>query len=47
MRRDATRDEIESLPHVVDDVPYIVWAALLAGAAERFTFYAITAPWRM
>ncbi|PLB55687.1 oligopeptide transporter [Aspergillus steynii IBT 23096] len=45
-RRDATEDEIKTLPHVVDSVPFIVWVALVAGASERFTFYAISAPWQ-
>lgn len=45
-RREATLVEIESLPHVVDSVPFIVWVALVAGAAERFTFYAVSTPWR-
>lgn len=45
-RREATEDELKNLPRVVDEVPSVVWIALLAGAAERFTFYAISAPWR-
>lgn len=45
-RRDATEDEIKTLPHVVDSIPLVVWIALVAGALERFTYYAVTAPWR-
>lgn len=46
-QRKATQDEIETLPHVVDSIPAVVWVALVAGAAERFTFYAVSTPWRM
>jgi len=42
-----TEDEVKNLRHVVDDIPGIVWIAAFVGAAERFTFYGITAPWRM
>ena len=45
-RRDATAEEIETLPHVADSLPLIVWVALVAGGAERFTYYAYSAPWR-
>ena len=45
-RRDATEEEIRSLPHVVDKIPVTVWVAESIGAAERFTYYGITAPWR-
>lgn len=45
-KRDATEDEIKNLPHVVDSLPFIVWIALVASGAERFTFYAVTTPWR-
>ncbi|KMU78476.1 peptide transport protein PTR2 [Coccidioides immitis RMSCC 3703] len=44
-KREATEDEVENLRHVVDTVPGVVWVALVAAAAERFTFYAVTAPW--
>jgi len=44
--REATAEEIETLPHVIDAIPFLVWVALAAGAADRFTFYAIAAPWR-
>lgn len=45
-RRDATEEEIKELRHVVDSVPLAVWVALVANATERFTFYAVTTPWR-
>ena len=45
-RREATNEEIKHLPHVVDSLPTVVWIALVAGAADRFTYYAVTTPWR-
>jgi POT family proton-dependent oligopeptide transporter len=45
-RREAMEDDIKTLRHVVDYIPRRVWIAALVGAAERFTFYGITAPWR-
>ena len=45
-RRDASDHECQTLPHVVDEIPTTVWIAALIGAAERFTYYGITAPWR-
>ncbi|KAM5485498.1 peptide transporter ptr2 [Microsporum canis] len=45
-KREATEDEIVNLQHVVDSVPAVVWVALVAAAAERFTFYAATTPWQ-
>ena len=44
--RDATEEEIESLPHVTDRVPVAAWVVVLAGAAERSTYFGIIAPWR-
>ncbi|DAA72886.1 TPA_exp: hypothetical protein A8136_5330 [Trichophyton benhamiae CBS 112371] len=44
-KREATQDEVANLQHVADSVPAVVWVALVAGAAERFTFYAATTPW--
>jgi POT family proton-dependent oligopeptide transporter len=44
--RDATEEEIETLRHVIDHIPKAVWVVAFAGAAERFTYYAVTAPWR-
>jgi len=45
-RRDLTAEEVKTLPHVADSLPLIVLVALVAGGAERFTYYAYTAPWR-
>lgn len=45
-RHEATEEEVKELRHVVDSVPFIVWVALVANATERFTFYAVTTPWR-
>lgn len=45
-RREATETEIKELRHVVDSIPLVVWIALVASAAERFTFYAVSTPWR-
>lgn len=45
-RRNATPEEIKTLPKVVDSLSFNVWIALLASAAERFSFYAVTTPWR-
>jgi hypothetical protein len=45
-RRDATQAEVDSLPHVADKVPFAAWAVILAGAAERFTYFGIISPWR-
>lgn len=44
--RDATEEEIKILPHVVDRIPFAAWAVILAGAAERFTYFGVIAPWR-
>ncbi|PGH27485.1 hypothetical protein AJ80_00725 [Polytolypa hystricis UAMH7299] len=44
--RDATSDEIEKLPHVIDHVPLPAWTAALIGAAERFGYYSIVAIWQ-
>ncbi|KAF2720992.1 peptide transporter PTR2-A [Polychaeton citri CBS 116435] len=45
-RREATEDEVKNLRHVVDSIPNSVWIALTIGSAERFTFYAVSAPWQ-
>lgn len=42
-RRDATEDDVKTLPHIVDPIPLAVWIALVAGALEGFTYYAVTA----
>jgi len=44
--RDATEEEIRTLPRVVDRIPLAAWAAALVGAAERFSYYAIVTIWR-
>lgn len=44
--RDATEDEMRTLPRVVDRIPLAAWAAALIGAAERFSYYAIISIWR-
>jgi len=44
--RDATQQEIDSLPHVADKLPFAAWAVILAGAFERFTYFGLIAPWR-
>jgi POT family proton-dependent oligopeptide transporter len=45
--RDATEENISKYLLGVDKIPLAVWMVALAGAAERFSFYATTAPWRM
>jgi hypothetical protein len=44
--RDATEEEIETFQHVVDRVPWAAWIVIFAGAAERFTYFGVLAPWR-
>ncbi len=44
--RDATEEEIRSLPRIVDKVPFSAWAAALIGSAERFSYYAVLSIWR-
>ncbi|KAI1908922.1 peptide transporter ptr2 [Ophidiomyces ophidiicola] len=44
--RDATEEEIKTLPHVIDRIPFAAWAVIFAGAAERFTYYGVIAPWQ-
>ena len=45
--RDATEEEISMYLPGIDRIPLAVWIVALAGAAERFSFYAATVPWRM
>ncbi|EMD85234.1 hypothetical protein COCC4DRAFT_76455 [Bipolaris maydis ATCC 48331] len=45
-RRDATEAEIRDLPHIVDSVPFVAWAAALIGAAERFGYYSTVITWQ-
>lgn len=44
--REPTNEEIEHLRHVIDEIPRKVWVALFVSGAERFTYYAISTPWR-
>lgn len=44
--RDATEEEIKTLRHVSDGIPVSAWIVILAGAAERATYFGIIAPWR-
>lgn len=44
--RDATEDEIRTLPRVVDKIPLAAWAAAFVGSAERFSYYCIISIWR-
>ena len=46
-RRNATEEEMATLRHVADRLPLAVWLVIFGGAAERFTYYALTTPWRM
>lgn len=45
--RDATEEETKTLRHVNDRVPVAAWIVILAGAAERATYFGVIAPWRM
>ncbi|KAM3086336.1 peptide transporter ptr2 [Clarireedia jacksonii] len=45
-RQDATEEEILRCRHLPDQLRAAVRIALLVGAAERFAFYCITAPWQ-
>lgn len=45
--RDATDEEIQTFRHVNDTIPLAAWIVILAGAAERATYFGIIAPWRM
>jgi len=44
--REATEDELQTLPRIVDKIPLAVWAATFVGATERFSYYAALAIWR-
>ncbi|KAK7420418.1 peptide transporter ptr2 [Neonectria magnoliae] len=39
-QRDATEEEIKSLPHIIDKLPPAAWAAALIGASERLIRWA-------
>ncbi|KAL8912569.1 MAG: hypothetical protein Q9171_002433 [Xanthocarpia ochracea] len=45
--RDATEDEINTLRHVTDRIPLAAWIVILAGAAERATYFGVIAPWHI
>ncbi|KAF2027053.1 oligopeptide transporter [Setomelanomma holmii] len=45
-RREATEAELRDLPHIVDRVPFVAWAAALVGAAERFGYYSTVITWQ-
>ncbi|KAI4146593.1 MAG: hypothetical protein L6R39_003405 [Caloplaca ligustica] len=45
-RRDATDEETKTLRHVNDRIPAAAWIVILAGAAERATYFGIIAPWQ-
>lgn len=44
--RDATEEEIRTLPRAVDRIPPAAWAAALIGSGERFSYYAVISIWR-
>ena len=44
--RDATEDEVKTFRHINDRIPIAAWIVILAGAAERATYFGIIAPWR-
>lgn len=44
--RDATDEEIAEHPHITDRIPVSAWIIILAGAAERATYFGIIAPWQ-
>ena len=44
--RDATEDEVKTLRHVNDRISVAAWIVILAGSAERATYFGIIAPWR-
>ncbi|OAL57338.1 MFS general substrate transporter [Pyrenochaeta sp. DS3sAY3a] len=45
-KRDATENDINSLPQVSDKLPVSVYIALAGGAMERFAYFALTTPWQ-
>ncbi|KAF1828645.1 oligopeptide transporter [Decorospora gaudefroyi] len=44
--REATKDEIQNLPHIIGKVPFEAWAAAILGAAERFGYYSTIITWQ-
>ena len=45
-RRIAKESEVDSLIHVVDDIPTRTWIVCSLAACERFVWYAATTPLR-
>jgi POT family proton-dependent oligopeptide transporter len=45
-KRDATENDINTLPQVSDKLPISVYIALAGGASERFAYFALTTPWQ-
>jgi POT family proton-dependent oligopeptide transporter len=43
---DPTTDLDPDLPRVLAKVPETVWVVAFIAAAERFTYWGITTPWR-
>ena len=44
--RYATKDETQKLAHVIGKIPVLVWLVAFTGAAQRFSYYGVTIPWR-
>ncbi|KAL2268417.1 hypothetical protein VTJ83DRAFT_3263 [Remersonia thermophila] len=44
--REATDEDLRTLPRIVDKVPLAAWAAALVGSAERFSYYCIISIWQ-
>jgi hypothetical protein len=44
--RDATEEQINTLPLLVDKIPAAAWIVIVAGSCERFTYFGIITPWR-
>ncbi|KAH7132588.1 major facilitator superfamily domain-containing protein [Dendryphion nanum] len=44
--RPPTPSEVKNLPHIIDHIPFAAWAAIFAGAFERFTYFGLIAPWQ-
>jgi POT family proton-dependent oligopeptide transporter len=42
----VSQEDLNNLPHVRDGLPLAVIIVALIGGAERFTYYAVTTPWR-
>lgn len=44
--RDATKEEIETLSHESDKIPFTAWLLAFTGAAAQLTRFGITVAWR-